>query len=136
MDRDNIDELTSQWAAQRPDIDWRVMPLVSRLILVGALMGRQIEATASEYGVNRGEGDVLFTLRRAGPPFRLSPSQLAASGLVTSGTMTNRLDRLEQRGLVRRRPNPEDRRGLDVELTAKGRRLVDEAVVEHVAREQ
>jgi DNA-binding MarR family transcriptional regulator len=134
--QDNIDELAGQWAAQRPDIDWEVMPLVARLILVGELMARQVRRTATEYGVHHGEGDVVFTLRRAGPPFRLSPSQLAASLLVTSGTMTNRLDNLEKRGLIDRKPNPNDRRGMDVELTAEGRRLVDEAVVTHVAREQ
>lgn len=79
---------------------------------------------------------MLFTLRRSGVPYRLSPSQLAESLLVTSGTMTNRLDRLEQRGLARRRANPRDRRGLDVELTEEGRRLVDDLVTEHVAHEQ
>jgi DNA-binding MarR family transcriptional regulator len=79
---------------------------------------------------------VLFTLRRAGSPFRLSPTKLAASLLITSGTMTNRLDRLETRGLIRRLPNPNDRRSLDVELTAEGKRLVDEAIGAHVANER
>ena len=74
--------------------------------------------------------------RCAAPPFRLSPTKLAESLLVTSGTMTNRLDRLESRGLIKRIPNPADRRSLDVELSAEGRRRVDAAVTEHVAGEQ
>lgn len=79
---------------------------------------------------------MLFTLFRAGPPHRLSPSKLAESTLVTSGTMTSRLDKLEQRGLVRRLPNPDDRRSLEVELTEAGHSLIDEGVADHVADEQ
>lgn len=133
---DRLDQLAAQWAAERPDLDHEVMATVGRLLTLGTLIGRRLDATAAEHGLDRGQGDVLFTLRRAGAPYRLAPSQLTASLLVTSGTMTNRLDRLEQRGLVRRRPNPEDRRGLDVELTEEGRELVDRLVGEHVAGEQ
>ena len=136
MDRDALDALAGQWADERPDLDTSVMALVGRLLVVAGLIRRELEAFAAERGVQVGEADVLFTLRRAGAPYRLAPSQLASSLLVTSGTMTNRLDRLERRGLVRRRANPADRRGLDVELTAKGRRLVDAAIGEHVANEE
>ena len=133
---DRIDRLVGQWADERPDLDLDTMDLVARLTRVAQLINGRIEEFAASFGVHRGEGDVLFTLRRAGPPFRLSPTRLAGSLLVTTGTMTNRLDRLEQRGLIKRIPNPADRRSLDVELSAEGRRLVDAAVTEHVAGEQ
>ena len=133
---DRVDRLVSQWKDERPDLDLETMAVVARLLHVARLAALRIDAFAAERGINRGEGDVLFTLRRAGAPYRLSPSQLAASLLVATGTMTNRLDGLEERGLIRRIPNPDDRRSLEVELTAEGRRLVDEAVTAHVANEQ
>ena len=133
---DRIDRLVGQWAAERPDLDLETMALAARLTRVAQLINGRIEELAAAHGVHRGEGDVLFALRRAGPPFRLSPTRLAESLLVTTGTMTNRLDRLEQRGLIKRIPNPADRRSLDVELSAEGRRQVDAAVTEHVANEQ
>src|SRR5690606_38129730 len=88
------------------------------------------------YGMDRGQGDVLFTLRRSGPPYRLSPGALTANLLVTTGTMTNRIDRLEARGLVRRLPHPDDRRSVVVELTPEAVELVDRAIERHVASEQ
>ena len=133
---DRIDELVAQWGEERPDLDTEVMAVIARLLAVGELVGRRIDRSAAEHGLDRGQGDVLFTLRRAGAPYRLSPTQLAASLLVTSGTMTNRLDRLQQRGLIQRVPNPRDRRGTDVRLTAAGVRLADELVSAHVANEQ
>lgn len=133
---DRIERLVGQWAAERPDLDLDTMDLVARLTRVGQLINGRIEEFAASYGVHRGEGDVLFTLRRAGPPFRLTPTRLAAALLITSGTMTNRLDRLEKRGLIKRLPNPNDRRSLDVELSADGKRLVDEAIEAHVANER
>ena len=133
---DRIERLVGQWSAERPDLDLDTMDLVARLIRVAQLINGRIDELAAGFGVHRGEGDVLFALRRSGPPFRLSPTRLAGSLLVTSGTMTNRLDRLEQRGLIKRLPNPHDRRSLDVELSAEGRRLVDIAVTRHVANER
>jgi DNA-binding MarR family transcriptional regulator len=134
--RDAVDALVGQWAEERPDLDIEVMAIVGRLLRVAQLIERRLEAFAAAHGLDRGQGDVLLTLRRSGAPFRLSPTALAGALLVTSGTMTNRLDRLEARGLVRRRPNPEDRRGLAIELTEKGRRLVDELVGAHVEHER
>ena len=133
---DRIDALAGQWAAERPDLDVETMALVARLLHVARLAGMRIDSFAAEHGLTRGEGDVLFTLRRAGPPYRLSPSRLAESLLVATGTMTNRLDRLEAHGLVRRIPNPDDRRSLDVELTTEGRARVDELVGVHVENER
>jgi DNA-binding MarR family transcriptional regulator len=135
-DADRLDDLVGQWNAVRPDLDAGVMAEVARVLHLARLMGDRLSAKASEYDLQVGEGDVLFTLFRAGPRHRLSPTQLADSTLVTTGTMTNRLDKLEARGLVRRIPNPQDRRGLAVELTAAGRKLVDRLVDEHVANEE
>jgi len=132
---DRTDEIVEQWRAERPDLDLEVMADVARLLRAAQIVNARIEALAAEYGLDRGQGDVLFTLRRAGPPYRLSPSRLSADLLVTTGTMTNRLDRLERRGLIRRLPNPDDRRGLEVELTPDAREMVDEAVTRHVANE-
>jgi DNA-binding MarR family transcriptional regulator len=135
-DRDKLDELIDQWKVERPDLEPEVMATVGRVLTVAALIDRQLGAAAGEHGLDRGQGDVLFTLRRSGKPYRLSPSELVASMLVTSGTMTNRLDRLEAQGLIERRPNPEDRRGMDVQLTTKGLRLVDDLITEHVENEE
>jgi DNA-binding MarR family transcriptional regulator len=133
---DRVDALVSQWQAERPDLDLDTMALAARLLGVGRMIDARIGALAAEHGMNVGEGDILLTLRRAGAPHRLSPTQLTDSLLVSSGTMTNRLDRLERRGLVERVPNPEDRRSVAIALTESGRQLVDEVLGEHVAREQ
>jgi DNA-binding MarR family transcriptional regulator len=133
---DRIDSLVAQWKRERPDLDPDAMAVVGRLLAVAALAGRRLDAFAAEHGFDRGQGDVLFALRRAGAPYRLSPSELAGALLVTSGTMTNRLDRLEQRGLIERLANPNDRRGLDVQLTPEGKRLVDDLVGRHVENEE
>jgi DNA-binding MarR family transcriptional regulator len=134
--RASIDELVGQWAEERPDLDLDAMATVARLLHLGALVSSELEARAAEYGVLVSEADILFTLRRAGPPYRLLPSKLSESLLVSSGTLTNRLDRLEAKGLVERQPNPDDRRSVEVALTDSGRRLADEAVTEHVENEK
>jgi DNA-binding MarR family transcriptional regulator len=133
---DRIDELAAQWSEERPELDAETMAVVGRLLVVADLINRRLEGSAGEHGLDRAMGDILFTLRRAGSPYRLSPSRLSASLLVTSGTMTNRLDRLEARGLIERLANPDDRRGTDVQLTGAGLELVDGLVSEHVANEQ
>jgi DNA-binding MarR family transcriptional regulator len=133
---DRLDALVAQWNEVRPDLDVSVMAEVARVVHVARLLGERLAAKAADYGLQVGEGDVLFTLFRAGPPHRLSPTQLAESTLVATGTMTNRLDKLEARALVRRLPNPEDRRGLAIELTGAGIDLVDRLVGEHVENER
>ena len=132
---DRIDELVAQWKAERPDLDAGVMAEVGRLLLVARVIGDRLAAFAGEHGLQVGEADVLLTLRRAGDPYRLSPTRLAQSLLISTGAMTNRLDRLEARGLVRREPDPGDRRSLQVALTSDGRALVDEVVGGHVENE-
>lgn len=111
------------------------MGLIGRLGRLNRHTGRAVEAALAETGLSPWEFDVLATLRRSGEPYALSPGALIESLMITSGTMTNRLDHLERAGLIRRQPNPEDRRGLLVELTAAGRERVDRALEIHVANE-
>jgi DNA-binding MarR family transcriptional regulator len=134
--QDPVEAVVAQWGRERPDLDLATMADVARVLRVAQLINGRIDALATEHGVDRGQGDVLFTLRRAGAPYRLSPGQLSENLLVTTGTMTNRLDRLERRGLIRRLPNPDDRRGLVVELTEEARELVDAAVERHLDNER
>src|SRR4051812_150114 len=133
---DQIDTLVGQWAAQHPDLDVATMARVARLLEVARTVEARLAAHAAELGVDLAEGDVLFTLRRAGAPHRLSPSALSASLLVSSGTLTNRLDRLERKGLIRRVPHPTDRRSTEVELTPSTVALLDVAIHRHVAGER
>ncbi|MBD5785876.1 MarR family transcriptional regulator [Cellulosimicrobium terreum] len=132
-DNDRIDALVGQWADERPDLDLDAMALLARLGRAAELVDARTQALAADYGLNRGDGDVLFALRRSGDPYRLSPTSLARALLMTTGTMTGRLDRLEKRGLIVRVPSTQDRRSLDVELTAEGKRQVDGAVTRHGA---
>ena len=112
------------------------MEVIGRLNDLSAVIGRDhLETHFAKFGLQRGEFDVLATLRRSGAPFTLTPTDLYEATMMTSGGMTARLDRLEKRGLIARRPNPEDRRGTLVTLTDQGRELVESAVVPHAANE-
>jgi DNA-binding MarR family transcriptional regulator len=132
---DEIDRLVAQWKRERPDLDVSASHTLTRITRLALLQAASFAPVFARYGLTWGEHLVLAALRRAGPPFRMTPTKLFNSLLLSSGAMTNRLDRLEEMGLVRRLPDPSDRRGRLVELTAKGRRLVDKAVVDHVADE-
>lgn len=133
---DAVDQILAQWNRERPDLDVSAMGPLGRLARLRTHLSRAIDAVLSAHGLNSSTFDVLATLRRSGAPFHLSPSDLMATMMVTSGTMTNRIDQLEKQGLVERLPNPDDRRGLLVALTPKGRALVDEAVTAHVANQE
>ena len=133
---DRLDELAGQWKAERPDLDSGVMVEVARLLLVARLIGGRLAAYAAEHGLQLGEADVLLTLRRSGDPYSLSPTRLADSLLISTGAMTNRLDKLEARGLVSRDRHPTDRRALEIRLTPEGRRLVDDVIGGHVENER
>lgn len=133
---DAVDQILAQWNRERPDLDVSAMGPLGRLARLRTHLSREIDTVLSAHGLNSSTFDVLATLRRSGEPFRLSPSDLMATMMVTSGTMTNRIDQLEKQGLVERLPNPDDRRGLIVALTPKGRALVDEAVTAHVANQE
>ncbi|MBB4955006.1 DNA-binding MarR family transcriptional regulator [Agrobacterium vitis] len=132
---DAVDRILAQWNQQRPDLDVNPMGLLGRLGRLRDHLARDIEAVLQTHGLNSSSFDVLATLRRAGPPYQLSPSDLLAAMMVTSGTMTNRIDQLEKQGLVERLPNPQDRRGLLIALTDKGFDLIDKAVTDHVANQ-
>lgn len=132
---DHVDTILAQWARERPDLDASPMGLIGRVARLNRHTGKSIESALAETSLQPWEFDVLATLRRSGEPFALSPGALIGSLMITSGTMTNRLDHLERAGLVQRRPNPEDRRGLLVELTEAGRERIDHAVAVHVENE-
>ncbi|MCX4908653.1 MarR family winged helix-turn-helix transcriptional regulator [Streptomyces sp. NBC_00878] len=126
--RDPVDAIIDQWAAVRPDLDTAAMEVFGRVFRLSRAMGDRMEKTYAGLGISRGEFDVLATLRRSGAPYTLSPRQLSATLMLTTGGMTGRLDKLERAGLLRRSPDPHDRRALQVTLTDKGLTLVDEAV--------
>jgi len=130
---DDIDKIRAQWAAERPDIDTAPMALIGRLLRVASHLSREMEKTFAEHGLTGASFDVLATLLRSGPPYALSPGQLLATMMITSGTMTNRIDQLEKAGLVERTQNDEDKRSVIIALTEKGRKIIDEAVTQHVA---
>ncbi|MFI7338174.1 MarR family winged helix-turn-helix transcriptional regulator [Streptomyces sp. NPDC050085] len=125
---DAVDAIIEQWAKVRPDLDTTAMEVFGRIYRLARGMGDRIEKTYARIGISRGEFDVLATLRRADAPYTLSPRQLSGTLMLTTGGMTGRLDKLERRGLVRRSPDPHDRRGLQVTLTDEGLAVVDEAV--------
>ncbi|MGY5809678.1 MarR family winged helix-turn-helix transcriptional regulator [Rhizobium sp. LEGMi198b] len=129
---DRIDKILAQWKRERPDLDTTPMGLIGRLGNVAHHLGREMDRTFAQFGLNRATFDVLATLRRSGMPYALSPSDLMAAMMVTSGTMTNRIDQLEKAGLVARSVNPEDARSFLVSLTEKGFALIDSAVAAHV----
>lgn len=136
MAKDAVDLIVSQWKKERPDLDLRPMALVGRFGRVAAILGRAIDAQLAEHELNTGEFDVLAALRRAGGPYELTPTALARAMMLSPGAMTNRLDRLEQRGLIERVLDKSDRRSFIVRLTRKGLLWVDTAVTDHVANEK
>ncbi len=126
---DAVDRIVGQWNVERPELDTGPMEILGRIYRITRAVGDRQEITYSRFGISRGDFDVLATLRRSGEPYVLSPKELAASVMLTTGGMTGRLDKLERLGLVERSPDPHDRRGLRVGLTDRGRATVDEAVV-------
>ncbi|MEU2224768.1 MarR family transcriptional regulator [Streptomyces sp. NPDC018347] len=132
---DAVDTIIEQWARVRPDLDTRAMEVFGRIFRLARAMGDRMEQAYRPYGISRGEFDVLATLRRSGDPHTLSPRELSAALMLTTGGMTGRLDKLERAGLLRRSPDPHDRRGLQVTLTEEGLRLIDEAVGAGLAEE-
>ncbi|WP_114285216.1 MarR family winged helix-turn-helix transcriptional regulator [Candidatus Halocynthiibacter alkanivorans] len=130
---DRAELVTRQWHRQLPDLDLRPMAMLGRLNQASMLIMRDnLEPVFKSHGLVSGEFDVLSTLRRAGAPYALTPTELFESTMITSGGMTARLDRLEKRGLLSRAPNPNDRRGTIVSLTADGKDLLEAALADHV----
>ncbi len=133
---DDVDRIVTAWLRERPDLDVSPLQVLSRISRLARRLDLVRSSAFAEHRVERWEFDVLAALRRAGAPFRLSPSRLVSETLVTSGTMTNRVDRLQQRGWVRRSPAPADRRGVIVELTPEGRGVVDAALDDLLVHER
>jgi DNA-binding MarR family transcriptional regulator len=128
MTQDLTDRLIGAWRAAQPDLDTRALQVTARLSRIGPLLARRQELVFARYDLNRGEVGMLSALRIAGPPHRLSPTRLGRGLMLSSAGVTSRVDRLERRGFVRRLPDPDDRRGVIVELTDAGRVAVDAAV--------
>ncbi|WP_448207822.1 MarR family winged helix-turn-helix transcriptional regulator [Azospirillum sp. sgz302134] len=132
---DAVDAILEQWRRERPDLDTGPMGTIGRAKRCAALLQRRLDETFAEFGLTGWEFDVLATLRRSGAPYCLAPTALFSALMVTSGTMTHRLQRLEASGWVDRLPNPNDARSLLVRLTPAGLALIDRAVEAHVANE-
>jgi DNA-binding MarR family transcriptional regulator len=132
---DEVDGLVEGWRHALPDVDVSPLEVLSRVTRLARHLDRQRSQVFARHDLETWTYDVLSALRRSPPPHQLSPGQLVAQTLVTSGTMTNRIDHLEQRGLVRRKPDPNDARSVRVELTPAGRRRVESALKDLVQRE-
>ena len=133
---DEVDDLVAAWGRERPDLDTSPMQVLSRVDRLARHVDRARAAAFSRHDLEGWEFDVLAVLRRSGEPYRASPGVLVRATGVTSGTMTNRVDRLTARGLVRRETDPDDRRSVRVELTDAGRSTVDGALVDLLAAER
>lgn len=136
MTSDEVDGLVAAWRRERPDLDVSPLEVLSRVSRLARHLDRARRRAFADHELQMWEFDVLAALRRAGRPYELSPGRLVQLTLVTSGTMTNRIDRLEQRGLVQRRPGVLDRRGVLVTLTPRGAELVDAALADLLERER
>jgi DNA-binding MarR family transcriptional regulator len=134
--RDEVDLLVEAWQRERADLDLGPMEVLSRIGRLSHHLDRARRQAFAEHDLENWEFDVLAALRRAGAPYELSPGRLIRETLVTSGTMTNRVDRLAARGLVERLPDPRDRRGVQVRLTEAGRTAVDGALDALLRRER
>lgn len=125
---DEVDRLVAAWRRERPDLDVEPLEVLSRVSRLARHLDRARRLAFAEHNLESWEFDVLTALRRAGEPYQLSPGQLLTQTLVTSGTMTNRIDRLTKKGLVERLPDPSDRRGVLVRLTVEGQNRADQAL--------
>lgn len=134
--RDEVDGLVEAWRTERPDLDVTPLHVLSRVSRLARHLDRARRTVFTAYGLEPWEFDVLSELRRSGPPYVLSPGRLLRATMVTSGTMTNRIDRLETADLVRRAPDPADKRGVLVQLTQRGREHVDAALVDLLQHEE
>lgn len=133
---DRIAHAINLWRTQKPDLAVDEMLMIGRLINCSMLTFNHLDALYESYHINRGEFDVLATIRRNGAPYQLSPTQIFSSLMISSGTMTNRLQQLEKKGLIHRCCNPEDARSSLVALSDAGLKLIDQLIYDHVALEK
>ena len=136
MTEDAIDRIVQEWNRERPDLDVSPTHVLQRITRLYLLQSASFAEVFGRYGLSFGEYEVLAALTRIGPPHRMKPSELVGALVLSSGAMTNRIDRVEEAGLVERRPDPDDRRGTLVALTERGRQVVDDAVLAHLANEE
>jgi DNA-binding MarR family transcriptional regulator len=136
VERDEVDALVEAWRRERDDLDLAPVEVFSRISRLARLLDKARSAAFSAHDIETWEFDVLAALRRAGRPYQLTPGALLRETMVTSGTMTNRVDRLAHRGFVERSPDPSDRRGVLVRLTGSGKRTVDGAFETLLASER
>jgi DNA-binding MarR family transcriptional regulator len=133
---DRVDSIVAQWNRERPDVDVAPMQIVGRILRAARYFDPALERVFTKYELDFGLFDVLATLRRSGAPYALAPRALNRWCMLTSGAMTKRLDRLERLGLIARKADPRDRRGVQVVLSAAGLELVDKVLVAHVENEE
>lgn len=133
-ENDSISILLTEWRRERPDLDAAPFAIFGRIWRLSANLSGASAGWLAPLGLNFESFSVIVTLRRSGPPFQLNPTALYRESLISSGAITNRIDRVEALGLVKRLPDPEDRRGTIVRLTSKGRRLADKAIEVHFRR--
>lgn len=134
--QDAVDRVLTQWAKERPDLDVSPMAVIGRISRAEAILDRRIAAILAEYDLLPGEFDLLAALRRAGAPHRLTVGEMLTSTMVTSGAITNRLNRLVAKDFVTRETDPGNRRSVLVTLTARGLATVNGALVSHVENER
>jgi len=134
--RDGVDEILEQWRQERPELDHSPIGVIGRVSRLARELEQRLEPTYAAQGLEPGWYDVLATLRRSGPPYRLRPSDFTSTLMLTSSGTTKRLDRLEHAGLITRAPDPADRRGVLIALTEAGRELIDRATEAHLANER
>jgi DNA-binding MarR family transcriptional regulator len=135
-ERDGVDLIVEQWRRERPELDPSPIGVVGRISRLARELEQRLEPVYREHGLEPGWHDVLATLRRIGPPYRLRPTDFTSALMLTSSGTTKRLDRLEQAGLITREPDPEDRRGTLITLTDAGHRLIDAATEAHLENER
>ena len=133
--QDAVDRIAEQWARERPELDVAPMLVIGRLHRLAELLDQGLRPVFAEAGLGNGDFDVLASLRRSGPPYRLSPTQLSATTMVTSGAVTKRVDRLERQGLVERTVSEDDARGRVIALTPEGKRVQERLHPQHLANE-
>ncbi|SRR6266536_1373269 len=136
MTEDGVDTIQQAWERERPDVDSRSIAIVTRIWRLAHHLERARAETLAALGTDAATLDALATLRRAGSPYRLTAGEMQQRSLVTAGAISQRLDKLEQAGLIRRGRDPSDRRVVQVALTAKGRRLVDRVFIALMEHEQ
>ena len=130
-----VDEILRQWQQERPDLDTSPIGVIGRISRLAREIEDRLEPVYAACGLEPGWYDVLATLRRSGPPFQMRPTDFAAALMLTTSGTTKRLDRLEAAGHITRQPDPGDRRGVLITLTASGRELIDNATTQHMANE-